>query len=237
MTIIPNAAFFARLKGIIDRGWIPIPDCPGYGGTGAPGLMLEELIGINRNNRDGPDTGVWELKYHGGNAPLTLFHLTPEPRGNMRQVVRGYGWPDGKGHISFRHTIWGQSPRGFRVVNDVTRIIVRNIGTDADPDVIPPYWTHNSLINAFSYKLRRLAVVHGRKRNGKVKHESARLHWEPNIVGFIDAIERGIIAIDFDARTNLTGIGLRDHGTKFRIRLDDLEQIYTRSQRFDSVLV
>jgi len=52
MTIIPNAAFFARLKGIIDRGWIPIPDCPGYGGTGAPGLMLEELIGINRNNRD-----------------------------------------------------------------------------------------------------------------------------------------------------------------------------------------
>jgi len=28
--------------------------------------MLEELIGINRNNRDGPDTGVWELKYHKG---------------------------------------------------------------------------------------------------------------------------------------------------------------------------
>lgn len=233
MTVISDADFFARLRGVTERGWIQIPDHPGFRGSGGPGLMLEELIGVDPNNRDGPDTGIWELKYHGGTAPLTLFHLTPQPKGIMHHVVRGYGWPDAKGRTSFRHTIWGQSPRGFKVVNDISRIIVRNVGPDADPDVLPPYWTHDSLINAFVYKLRRLAVVHGKKKDGKVKYKTVRLHWEPNISGFIEAIERGIIAIDFDARTTDTGRGLRDHGTKFRIKLDDLKHLYSKSQRFD----
>jgi hypothetical protein len=79
----------------------------------------------------------------------------------------------------------------------------------------------------------RGAVVHGKKRNGQVRYESARLHWEPNIGKFIQAVERGIIAVDFDARTNLTGRGLRDHGTKFRIKIDDLGHLYSKSQRFD----
>lgn len=234
MAVISDADFFARLRGVIERGPIPLPDYPGYRGTGGPGLLLEELIGIDRNKRDGPDTGVWELKYHGGSAPLTLFHLTPQPQGNMHQVVRGYGWDDGKGRTSFRHTIWGTSPRGFRVVNDSNRIIVRNEGENADPDIVPPYWTHDSLINAFIYKLRRLAVVHGRKRDGHVQFQSARLHWEPSASKLIEAMERGLIAIDFDARTNVTGRGLRDHGTKFRIMIDNLGFLYSKSQRFDA---
>ena len=233
MVAIKDADFFARLRGVIARGWIPIPDYPGYRGSGGPGLMLEEFIGVDPNNRDGPDTGVWELKYHGGYAPITLFHKTPLPNGNMHSVVRGFGWPDDKGRTSFRHTIWGTSPRGFRVVNEANRIIVRN--EHDDRDIVPPYWTHDALINAFVYKLRRLAVVHGQKKNGQVRYTSARLHWEPNITQFISAIERGIIAIDFDARTtDGPGRALRDHGTKFRIKLDDLRHLYSQNQRFDS---
>ncbi|MEG9884593.1 MAG: MvaI/BcnI family restriction endonuclease [Hyphomicrobiales bacterium] len=144
MVAINNADFFARLRSVIDKGWMVLPDDPGYRGSGGPGLLLEKMIGVDPNNRDGPDTGIWELKYHGGTAPITLFHLTPQPKGNMQRVVRGYGWDDGKGRISFRHTIWGQSPRGFRVVNDSGRIIVRNEGADSDPDIVPPYWTHDS---------------------------------------------------------------------------------------------
>lgn len=148
--------------------------------------------------------------------------------------MRGYGWLDAQGRISFRHTIWGQSPGGFRVINDANRIIVRHEGENADPNIVPPYWTHDSLINAFVYKLRRLAMVQGKKRNGQVRYETARLYWEPNVTGFINTIERGIIAIDFDARTNLNGRGLRDHGTKFRIKLDDMGRLYSKSQRFDA---
>jgi hypothetical protein len=228
-----DAVFFDKLREVIGKGWITIPDDAGYGGTGGPGLLLEDLIGIDRNNRDGPDSGVWELKYHSGTAPLTLFHLSPQPQGIMHQVVRAYGWPDPKGRTSFRHTIWGKSPKGFEIVNDVNRIIVRNTGPDVDSDITPPYWTHDSLMNAFVYKLRRLAVVHGTKRKGKVKYEYARLYREPKISDFVSAIERGLVAIDFDARTNLSGMGLRDHGTKFRIKLDDLHSIYTKNEKFD----
>ena len=73
MPAISDSDFFARLRGVIDRGWIKIPDYPGYRGSGGPGLLLEEMIGIDPNNRDGPDTGIWELKYHGGSAPITIF--------------------------------------------------------------------------------------------------------------------------------------------------------------------
>lgn len=234
MVAISDADFFARLRGVIARGWVPIPNYPGYRGSGGPGRILEECIGVEPNNRDGPDTGIWELKYHGGSAPITLFHKTPLPRCNMYSVVRAFGWPDRKGRISFRHTIWGRSLRGFRVVNDAHQIIVRN-ERDHNKDVIPPYWTHDTLINAFAYKLRRLAIVHGEKKNDEVRFTSARLHWEPNITSFINAIEHGIIAIDFDARTTKgPGRALRDHGTKFRIKVDDLWHLYSKNQRFDS---
>ena len=45
-------------------------------------------------------------------------------------------------------------------------------------------------------------------------------------------IERGIIAIDFDARTNLEGQGLRHHGTKFRVKPDDLRHLYSENKCF-----
>ena len=113
-----------KLRGVIDKGWMPLPDRPGYRGSGGPGLFLESMIGIDPNNRDGPDAGAWELKYHSGSAPITLFHLTPQPKGNMHRVVRFHGWDDGKGRISVRHTIWGRSTKGFRVVSDSNWIIV-----------------------------------------------------------------------------------------------------------------
>lgn len=46
---ISDADLFAKLRGVIQRGWIDIPDHHGYRGTGSPGLILEELIGVNTN--------------------------------------------------------------------------------------------------------------------------------------------------------------------------------------------
>ncbi|MEM7589595.1 MAG: MvaI/BcnI family restriction endonuclease [Myxococcota bacterium] len=57
------------------------------------------------------------------------------------------------------------------------------------------------------------------------------LGFEPNITSFIDAIQKGVIAIDFDARTT-QGNGLRDHGTKFRIHIKNLGRLYQKSQKF-----
>ncbi len=228
--VVTDADLFARLRGVLKRGWIPIPDYHGYRGTGAPGTILEELLGLQVNNLDLPDAGKWEIKFHSRSALLTLFHLEAEPRGHMHHMVREFGWLDSKGRTSFRHTIHGRSDRGFYIANESERITVRNDGVS---DMVWPYWTHDKLMNAFAAKFRRLIVVKGQKNRGQVKYEQAHLYWEPQITKFIQAVERGIIAIDFDARTN-NGRGLRNHGTKFRIKYDDLRHLYNNRQKFDS---
>lgn len=62
MQNMSDADLFAKLRGIVTRGTFNIPDYQGYGGYGAPGIILEELLGFDPNNRDGPDSGKWELK-------------------------------------------------------------------------------------------------------------------------------------------------------------------------------
>ena len=203
---------------------------PADQGTGTPGLFLEKLLGLQVSNLDTPDAGKWEIKYHSGSTLLTLFHLEAQPRGHMHQMVREFGWLDNDGRTSFRHTIHGQSKRGFYVTNESGRITVRN---DTISDIEPPYWTHDALLNAFASKLRRLIVVKGTKKKTEVKYESAHLYWEPKITMFIEAIEKGIIAIDFDARTEDGREGLRNHGTKFRIKRDSLNDLYSNNKKVD----
>ena len=113
-------------------------------------------------------------------------------------------------------------------MNESGRLTVRN---DSRSDMQWPYWTHDRLLNAFGSKLRRLLVVKGTRQPKRMRYESARLYWEPQIRLFVEAVARGIVAIDFDARTN-NGRGLRNHGTKFRIRHDDLHHLYHQHQQF-----
>lgn len=225
MTLSDNE-LFGRVREILSSGWHDLSDYS-YGGTGAPGNILEELLGVDGQNFDIPDAGKWEVKFHSGSALLTLFHLEAQPKGHMHHIVREFGWTDSQGRLSFRHTICGRSDRGFYVANEADRITVRN---DSTSDMTWPYWTHDDLINAFVSKFRRLIVVKGVKRNGRVRYDTAHVHREPQSRLFVNAIASGIVAIDFDARTN-NGRGLRNHGTKFRIAYDDLNHLYHYSKR------
>ncbi len=207
-----------------------MPTGQGYGGTGGPGRVLKEIAGVNGGNLDIPDGGKWELKWHSGSALLTLFHKEAQPRGHMKDLVSLYGLTDDDGRLSFRHTIRGQSSKRsgkeFRIVKDGERIIVRH---PHESDFSTPYWTYDTLMSAFAAKFRRLIVVDGststRKGEKWIIFNSAKAFEEPKISKLIDAIVEGVVAIDFDARTT-DGKGLRNHGTKFRIRYDDLPKLY-----------
>ncbi len=226
------AAASAKIKEILKMGMIPIPDKKSYRGTGAPGRLLEDLLGIAENNHDSPDLQDWEVKFHGGGTLITLFHKDPEPRGITRFLIHDHGWPDGQGRISFRHTISGKSDRGFYVVNDPDRVIVRH----ETKDTHPPFWRHNTLLGAAGAKLRRLILV-----DGKVTHESTGKHveyktatafWDFNLTGFCDALEKGDVCIDFDARTNAgKGSSIRNHGAKFRVHLDKIGNLFEHSKK------
>ncbi|MCZ6904032.1 MAG: MvaI/BcnI family restriction endonuclease [Acidobacteria bacterium] len=57
-------------------------------------------------------------------------------------------------------------------------------------------------------------------------------NWEFNLTGFCDSLQRGIVCIDFDARTQQgRGTALRNHGTKFRVRVDHLSLLYKNSRK------
>lgn len=218
-----------KIAEILELHEIEIPNERAYNGAGGPGRVLEDLLGVNANNRNSPDLADWEIKFHGGRALITLFHKDPEPRGIIRDVVHNYGWEDNKGRISFRHTISGRSNRGFVVVNERDRIVIRNELRDA----AVPHWTHNTLLNAVGAKLRRLILVTGEiKRNPRrVLFNSAKAYWEFNIKGFCSAIESGLVRIDFDARTNAgRGSSIRNHGTKFRVHSLDIGKLYKNNK-------
>ena len=226
--VLPDDTLQTRLRAVLEAGWVDIPDEPGFGGTGAPGRLLERLLGVNGGNFDTPDAGRWEIKYHSGSALLTLFHLEGQPRGHLRGMVGQFGWPDKNGRTSFRHTIRGKSDLGFYVVNEPDRILVRHDDLSEDES---PYWTHDRLISAFAAKLRRLLLVQGAKRKGRVRYEAATFYSEPMVTGFANAVGQGIVAVDFDARTT-DGAGLRNHGTKFRIDIGNLSHLYRESESF-----
>ncbi|MDE0471851.1 MAG: MvaI/BcnI family restriction endonuclease [Ekhidna sp.] len=216
---------------VIKKGFYEFPENSRFNGSGAPGMYLEHLLGLDANNKDQPDLDGWEVKYHSGTAPLTLFHKTPEPKAIMEYMVNKHGWKNNKDQTAFRHTIWGESERGFVVSNDGERIIVQHNSIDGPV----PNWTHDTLINAMISKLRRLILVEGETSHTPkkgVKYKHARALWEISPSGFISAIERGTVAIDFDART-MQGAGtrLRDHGTKFRVRVEDLPVLYQNTFR------
>lgn len=125
-----------------------------------------------------------------------MFHKDPQPRGIVDRMVDTFGWDNGRGQISFRHTIKGASARGFYVENNDNKITVIN---QKDPSV-KPYWDNNIILNAIAAKLRRLILVHGivSKDKRKVKYNSATAYWDLDILNICEAIRTGVIYIDFD---------------------------------------
>jgi hypothetical protein len=73
---------FARMLEIVRGGPYKMPT-KRYSGTGAPGIYLEDLLGLSATNKDIPDSLGWELKYYTPKTNLiTLFHEGTGTRGN-----------------------------------------------------------------------------------------------------------------------------------------------------------
>ncbi len=197
------------------------------GGTGQPGAVLEHLLGIDTNNVDLPDLQRWEVKFHGGSVPITLFHKEGEPTGSVGRMVREHGWEDSGGRLSFRHTIWGETNRGFKVVDQDNRIHVIH------QNVTQVSWSHDTLVVTASAKLRNTVLVAGRvsRKEGKryVVFKDVKLLADFRPSAFISGLGQGWIAIDFDAREQNPGSdGYRNHGTKFRVKHQDMARLFDR---------
>jgi MvaI/BcnI restriction endonuclease family len=226
----PNSKkeLFARLREIIAKGWMEMPDSPRSNGTGAPGNFLEDLIGLKAGNQDIADIAGWEVKFHNPKTSLiTLFHKDPQPDTVLRIMTKRYGILDKERRLSFRHTIRGKSAL-FRVFDDAGNVVVRPLKGNG----IVPTWTHDTLLNAAAHKLRRLMLVRGERDGQKVRFQRVDCFENLHLTLLIAEIISGTIAIDFDAREKTPGSDvLRNHGTKFRVAPDHVCRLYLKKER------
>lgn len=256
MRIYTKESLIEELRAIRDRGWIASAR---HGNVGGVGNTLEDLLGIEENNLPIPNASEWELKCQRlGTASLTtLFHMEPSPRG-LRFVpailLPLYGWPhqSRSNEMSFRQTIMGlnRTDRGFGITVDrgERKVLVSFDSRAVSPrhedwlqsvqtrvglgELKPqPYWGFNDLEHKAGTKLLNCFYVRAR-----VKHENGHefFHYcEISILErfdfghFLACIEEGVVLIDFDARTG------HNHGTKFRLRQDCLDRLYSKVSRIE----
>jgi hypothetical protein len=178
----------------------------------------------------------------------TLFHCEPEPR-KCRVVpeilLPRYGWlhKDIPGEKSFRVTMSGNryTDRGFRVIVNWED---RKVYVDFNAEYVSqihmnwlkgvegkvglgqinpqPYWEFDTLEKKARQKLHNIVYVIADSRRGRREEFYYGEVWfleEFRFEKFLQAIENGIVLIDFDARTH------HNHGTKFRIR--DAREMWT----------
>lgn len=226
---VNRQALFTRLREIIALGWQEMPKgVARYNGTGGPGNFLEDLIGLKAGNQDIADVLGWEVKYYTAATNLiTLFHKEAGPHGIMRYMVSKHGWKDAQNRLSFRHTIHGRSDR-FMVVSDAGNVIVRPLKGNGPV----PMWTHDELLNAAG-KLKRLLLVKGERKGQQIRFIHADCFENLHLTLFVAEMVNGTIVIDFDCREAKAGsTGLRNHGTKFRIKPQNICRIYLKKERF-----
>lgn len=185
----------------------------------------------------------------------TLFHIEPSPRAIkfVPQILLPlYGWKHQKAgnkypdnEMSFRQTIHGNShsDRGFivKINRDDKKVLIsfdslkvdnkhsnwlknieNKIGlTELEPQ---PYWGFNNLEHKAGTKLLNCFYVQAivKKQNGKefYHYKKVKMLQRFNFDGFLNELEKGNILVDFDARTG------HNHGTKFRMRQNCLENLY-----------
>lgn len=166
------------------------------------------------------------------------------PLYGWRHEQAGADCPDGE--MSFRQTIHGQarSDRGFGVVvNRSSRKVLVSfekasvnmrhkdwLKTVEDRtglgELTPqPYWGFDDLFHKAGTKLLNCFYVQAdvkRENNREYYHyNSIMILYSFSLDHFLQAIEDGVVLVDFDARTG------HNHGTKFRIRQGNWNLLYS----------
>ena len=193
-------------------------------------------------------------------ALITLKHIEPSPEGARivaNILLPMYGWQHNEAgrkypedEMSFRSTpnALEHTSRGFIVkvarkdkkvkfVFDSTKVKPENaswlqsvesrIGLgNIEPE---PYWAFDDLVHRIGSKIKSCfyVVADSKKENGKEFFQYKELHKLSgfSFEGFLSCIEKGVVLIDFDARTR------HNHGTKFRIRQNSWQHLYSEVER------
>ena len=221
----PKTRIRNRLRDILARREYEVPAGEEFEGSGVAGQYLAHLMRDLKASRSAlPDAGAWKVEFTSRNSKLTLFDKEADSYGpSIHDIISHWGKISANGTARLRRTLCGQS-EDFSVADEEGTIRIRRNG---DAKVVP-FWSHDSLITAFARNAGYLIHVKGswNKRTRVVSYESAEFLSQARTTQFISFIANGTICIEFDAYLGESG-GVRDHGTKFRIKLEDLHSLYS----------
>jgi hypothetical protein len=191
---------------------------------------------------------------------ITLKHIEPSPEGARivsNVLLPLYGWKHDKAgtkypldEMSFRSTTGAleHTSRGFivKVAHaekkvkfefDASKVQTENeiwlksveerVGLgNIEPE---PYWAFDDLVHKIGSKIKSCfyVVADSKKENEQEFFQYKELHKLSGFSfdGFLSCIEKGVVLIDFDARTR------HNHGTKFRIRQNSWQHLYSEVER------
>lgn len=234
---------------IKQRGWIVTH----RHGDQCLGNTFEDLIGKEEDNKSEADFHGIELKSHRTvtKSMVSLFSKSPSyPKGVNTYLRETYGViEETYGKKVLNTTISGnkfnshRGGHGFKAfVDRKTKRIFLQIcdlenGKIIDDEI---YWSFSILETALNMKLQKIAIFYGdeKNENGKchVRYTKMVLIEGITLDGLLTAIEQGKLLIDIRIGVYASGKNAgktHDHGTAFRIHLEDLLSTYGKATVFD----
>lgn len=214
------------------------------------GKTFEDYLGVTENNDKLPDFEGFEVKSKRAltSSYLTLFTKSPDgPKGANTYLRDTYGelyeeYPNLKKiHTSIftnRYNTY-KGIYGFKIVNDKTNEIIKLVVKDISTNKIideTVYWTYAELDKALTKKLDALFYVNAETKiiDGEelFHYTSAKIFLKPSLEKLLMLIDEGKLMVDIRIGSYKSGKNkgkTHDHGTGFRIKPSDLNQLYAES--------
>lgn len=242
--LLPNELHLVNLfQQIRNRGWI---ETRRYGDQ-CLGNTFEDLIGKAEDNHSVADFNGIEIKSHRETTKslVTLFSRAPSypRRANsflrttygvdeenfgypvLNTTIRGDKWNTHRGGYSYKAEVDYQ--------NGYIKLLIRNTSTGIleDNDI---HWSFSVIEDAIKRKIHTIAIMYGEERMNQcgqhcVKYNKMALIKGITLEQMLNALNEGNLYIDIRIGVYASGKKMgyqHDHGTAFRMFLNDLLGIY-----------
>lgn len=231
-----------QFKEIKEKGWLETT----RHGDQCLGNAFEDFIGKAEDNKSEADFYGIELKVHRNvtQSMVSLFSKAPSfPKGVNTHMRETYGVVEGQyAKRVLNTTISGARENSHRgghnfmlVVDREKERIYIKIRNTASNEIVNDeiYWSFNVLSKALEKKISKIAILYGdeKDQNGKhyVRYTEMRIIEGLTIDKLIKSIEDGKLLVDIRIGVYASGKNegkTHDHGTAFRMHLNDLLTLY-----------
>ena len=236
------ADFVREYSKIVNMGWVRTHRA---GPTGI-GKTLEDLLGIQENNIDGPDFGDYELKSCriNSNSMLTMFTRAPKPNGVNTCLRLKYGYSSGaydNGEKVLHATL--SADRFTTIANTGHRLKIAcmddGIYIESEEGIENAFWSRSALKRCFEKKYKNKFVYAKADSRGEGAFEEFKFRDAYEVSGFdynafINLLEAGKIFVDLRIGQYHNGPNAgktHDHGTGFRIREHDQPLLFAKRSK------